>query len=249
MKTMTNLMKIEQNLTMTSREIAELTGKRHDHVIRDVREMLAELEDAPVLGDVKEDKDSRGYTACFHLNKDLTLTLVAGYNTKMRLTIIQRWQELEAQVKKPMSQIEVLLASVQMLADVEKRQQVMQVTLTEHSEKVAVIEEDVEELKDTNLLKACPSNAETITDIRKRMNQQYGLSANIVNKVMSDIPYSPRAYGYVLNKHPDASGSTYSVYLKRDVSDVFKRFVKECQLVTVGRYEHPFIEGKFKLSK
>lgn len=31
-------------LTMTSREIAELTGKRHDNVMRDIRTMLDDLE-------------------------------------------------------------------------------------------------------------------------------------------------------------------------------------------------------------
>ena len=30
-------------LTMTSREVAELTGKRHDHVLRDIEVMLSEL--------------------------------------------------------------------------------------------------------------------------------------------------------------------------------------------------------------
>lgn len=89
--------------TMSSREIAELTGKEHKNVIRDIRTMLDDIqEDYPKLDDsilshVKEDKDNRGYTSCFHLNKELSLTLVAGYNTKMRLAIIRRWQELEEQ--------------------------------------------------------------------------------------------------------------------------------------------------------
>lgn len=75
-----------------------MTGKRHDHVIRDIRAMLDALKDAPDLGNVKEEKDARGYTVAFHLNKDLTLTLVAGYNVKLRLAIIKRWQELESTV-------------------------------------------------------------------------------------------------------------------------------------------------------
>ena len=83
--------------TMSSREIAELTSKELSHVHRDIRAMIESLKDDPVLDDVKEEKDTRGYTVAFHLNKELTLTLVAGYNVKLRLAIIKRWQELEAQ--------------------------------------------------------------------------------------------------------------------------------------------------------
>ena len=85
-------------VTMSSREIAELTNKELSHVHRDIRFMIESLKDDPVLDDVKEEKDARGYTVAFHLNKDLTLTLVAGYNVKLRLAIIKRWQELEATV-------------------------------------------------------------------------------------------------------------------------------------------------------
>ncbi|WP_370558268.1 Rha family transcriptional regulator [Edwardsiella tarda] len=38
-------------LTMSTREIAELTGKRHDHVLRDARNLLAELQ-SPKVGEI-----------------------------------------------------------------------------------------------------------------------------------------------------------------------------------------------------
>ena len=90
----------EELQTMSSKEIAELTGKQHSHVVRDIRNMLDDLQkDDPEMDYPKEDKDNRGYTSCFHLNKELSITLVAGYNTSMRLAIVRRWQELEAKEK------------------------------------------------------------------------------------------------------------------------------------------------------
>ena len=87
------------NMTMTSREIAELTGKDHKNVIRDIRTMLDELEkDGSDLIHPQEDKDLRGYTTCFHLNRELTETLLTGYSASARLKVIRRWHELEEQV-------------------------------------------------------------------------------------------------------------------------------------------------------
>ena len=88
--------------TMSSREIAESTNKDHSHVIRDIRLMLSQIDD-PNMDDTdfKEIFDNRGYTSEILLNKDLTLTLVAGYNSKVRYQIVKRWQELEAQTSQP----------------------------------------------------------------------------------------------------------------------------------------------------
>ena len=93
---------IPQNLTMTSREIAALTGKEVSHVNRDIRKMLDELKkDDPNMDHPKEDKDSRGYTTCFHLRRELTDCLLTGYSASARMRVIKRWQELEAQPAKP----------------------------------------------------------------------------------------------------------------------------------------------------
>ena len=90
------------SLTMTSREIADLTGKEHKNVIRDIRTMLDELKkDGSDLSHVQEDLDARGYTAGFRLPKRESLILVSGYSTELRARIIDRWQELEAIVAKP----------------------------------------------------------------------------------------------------------------------------------------------------
>ena len=85
-----------QTITMSSREIAELTGKRHPDVKRDILNMFEQLEqDASSFAHTYLDSQNRQQTQ-FNLDKELTLTLVAGYNVKLRLTIIKRWQELEA---------------------------------------------------------------------------------------------------------------------------------------------------------
>jgi len=88
---MTNLM--TQQKTMSSLEIAELTGKRHADVMRDIRNMLEEIQSEQKCADYKDAK-GRTYPMLL-LDKNESLCLVAGYNVKMRMAIIKRWQDLE----------------------------------------------------------------------------------------------------------------------------------------------------------
>lgn len=85
------------DLRMSSREIAEHTGKRHDHVVTDVEKMLEELElNAPKYRDIYLDSRNRKQKH-YLLDKRLTLTLVSGYSVRLRMAIIDRWQELESE--------------------------------------------------------------------------------------------------------------------------------------------------------
>lgn len=92
---------IAQTLTMSSREIAELTGKRHDHVLADCRKMFEALniQSADFSADYKDSK-GRVYQE-FLLDQDLTMTLVMGYSIELRHKVAKRWRELEEQAKKP----------------------------------------------------------------------------------------------------------------------------------------------------
>lgn len=101
---MYDLMQLNSTTTMSSKEIAGITNKDHSHVIRDIREMLSQIDDPNMDHiDFKEFFDNRGYTSEIQLNKDLTLTLVAGYSSKIRYAVIKRWQELEQQAVKPVT--------------------------------------------------------------------------------------------------------------------------------------------------
>ena len=93
-------------LTMSSREIAELTGKEHRNVLADIRKMLEDLRltYAEFSADLP-DKYGRLQPA-FVLPKRETLILVSGYSTELRARIIDRWQELESSVAQPPGRLE-----------------------------------------------------------------------------------------------------------------------------------------------
>lgn len=81
--------------TMTSLEIASLTGKRHDNVRADIQKMGESLS---LRFQEKSVPSEGGRPAlAYLLNKDETLCLVSGYDPRLRMAIIKRWSELEAQ--------------------------------------------------------------------------------------------------------------------------------------------------------
>lgn len=89
----------DHTITMSIREIAELTGKRHADVMRDIRNMLDEIQSTQNCVDYQDD---RGRTQpMLMLNKEETLCLVSGYNVKLRMSIIKRWSELEQSLSTP----------------------------------------------------------------------------------------------------------------------------------------------------
>lgn len=102
--------------TMSSREIAELTGKRHDHVVRDIEKMLNDIgEGLPKFGDTYINEQNGQEYRCYNLPKNLTLNLVTGYRADMRLKIIDRWLELEAKpaVAAPSNMVEALTLALE----------------------------------------------------------------------------------------------------------------------------------------
>lgn len=110
--TMNTLAVMNQNVTMSSREIAKLTGKRHDHVCRDIRTILVALiggKDAdyirnPDLGYLTnhhvtcnqyDDKSPNSWE--YNITRRYTEILITGYDIKRRTAVIDRLYELESE--------------------------------------------------------------------------------------------------------------------------------------------------------
>ncbi|PJO37621.1 phage regulatory protein/antirepressor Ant [Delftia acidovorans] len=87
-------------LTMSSREIAELTGRDHGNVMRDIRTLLDDLQ----ASDLKPVCETTTYAGAngqrypqYELDRDTCLTLLLGYDAVARMKVVKRWQELEHQ--------------------------------------------------------------------------------------------------------------------------------------------------------
>ncbi|MDE9447893.1 Rha family transcriptional regulator [Xenorhabdus bovienii] len=104
---------------MSSREIAELTGKKHHNITRDIWEMLDQLyqlkKDDSDLSHHKNQElivakgvvaviDNRGYVSEFLLDRRHTEILISGYDVVRRAAIIDRWFDLESGTGKPVTE-------------------------------------------------------------------------------------------------------------------------------------------------
>lgn len=91
---------IARKETMTSLEIAEVTGKRHDSVLRDIRNLLSQGVDAHNFVETSYTDKANRQQKCFTLTKKGCLILASGYDALLREKIINRWEELENQIRK-----------------------------------------------------------------------------------------------------------------------------------------------------
>jgi anti-repressor protein len=114
-----------QQLTMTSREIAELTGKRHDNVMPVCRA----LRDSGVCPQIQEtpyanEQNGQTYQQCV-LNKRDSYVLVARLSPEFTARLVDRWQELEAGTQPALNlrQPAQMLAVAMQLAEMVQEQQ------------------------------------------------------------------------------------------------------------------------------
>lgn len=129
-------------VTMDSREIAELTGKRHDHVLRDIRGMLEELYDEegiPKFGGTYLNRQNSQTYPCFKLPRREVEILLLGYSVPLRAKVIDRLHELEGVAAKPVVP-STLPDALRLAADLAEQRNQLQLVVNQQAPKVAALE-------------------------------------------------------------------------------------------------------------
>ena len=92
--------------TMTSLEIAELTGKQHKNVMQAIRNMEPAWEKVNGLKfQLVEYRDAKGeLRPCYQLTKTECLYIATKFNDEARARLVLRWEELESEKLKVKSE-------------------------------------------------------------------------------------------------------------------------------------------------
>lgn len=180
---MTELIKKE---TMTSLEIAEVTGKRHDAILRDIRNILSQGVDAHNFVETSYTDKANRQQKCFTLTKKGCLILASGYDVLLREKIINRWEELEtkerSQYQVPQSFAEALMLAAKQQEKIEEQQKQLEASskeIVELGNTIATMQPKV------TYVDMILSSKETVTTTQ--IAQDYGHSAKVFNVLLRNF--------------------------------------------------------------
>lgn len=187
---------------MSSLEIAELTSKRHDSILRDIRNLLNQGVNAHNFVEVEYTDKKGEKRPCFNLTKKGCLILASGYDAKLRERIIDRWEELEKEKQSggfqvPQSFSQALLLAAQQAEQIEKQQ----LQITAQQEQIESMNDKIVDLvKKSDYLEIILQSKETVTITQ--IAQDYGMSARAFNKLLSDLRIQRKVNGQWILYNP-----------------------------------------------
>lgn len=183
---------------MTSLQIAEITGKPHNDVMKAIRKMepawerVQEGKFSLMQKEVETNNGGHKLRPYYSLNKEECLYIATKFNDEARAKLIKRWKELEEQHQKP-SVPQNYLEALKSLVKAEEEKQQLALENKQKDETIINISKANVELgnKITEMLpkvsyydRILQSNATmTITQIA----QDYGMSAIAMNKELESM--------------------------------------------------------------
>ncbi|EJP5252455.1 MULTISPECIES: Rha family transcriptional regulator [Enterobacteriaceae] len=137
--------------SMTSIEIAELVGKRHDNVKRTIETLdkggvivRPQIEVFEKINNLGLRRSVEAYVFEGEQGKRDSIIVVAQLSPEFTARLVDRWRELEEQVRQPLTEIEMIAAMAANAVQQQKRLHVVE-------SKVSQVAETVEQIKKGNI--------------------------------------------------------------------------------------------------
>ncbi|WP_245610809.1 Rha family transcriptional regulator [Xenophilus azovorans] len=251
--------------TMTSLEIAELVESRHDSVKRTIERLANQGVIAfPPLVEKPSTGGRPGSEFVFEGDKGKrdSIIVVAQLSPEFTARLVDRWQELEsgaAAAPRVLSEAERLLLQAQALLKLEREnselregQERLRATAAEQAEALVRVADDVKMIADSKVHDAPPAGMETVSAIRRRMREKYGLGADVVGWVIREADdFRLPVVGQVRNRAEDERApATCALYQVRSATLAVEHFLRGAKLVpgTQRDYMHPAYPHRFRLA-
>lgn len=165
---------------MSSREIAEIVESRHSDIVRSITRLMTNKVISWYAPTAYTHPQNGQTYECYYLNKRDSLIVVAQNCPEFTARIVDRWQELEAQVKPtfmlPQTFAQALALAAQQALELEQKEQQLELA----KPKVEYVDSYVER-----------GNLKAVTDVAKEI----GVSGKKLGKWL-------REEGHAWSKHP-----------------------------------------------
>ena len=199
----------ESMQTMSSLEIAKLTGKDHSHVMRDIRNMEPAWEKiSQSKFGLTSYKDAQGKERpCYELTKTECLYVATKYNDEARAKLVIRWEELEKKARAQMLQLPDFTDPAEAAMAWAKEYREKKVLAIENKkleeENIQLAAENQELKHDKNYLDLIMRSKALLTI--SQIAQDYGMSGKALNKKLADmsIQYSINGQWILYAKYKD----------------------------------------------
>lgn len=175
------------DVKMTSLDIAEVTGKRHADVMRDVRREVEELGDEigqRIFAQSSYINKQNKEQPCYEFGKQGAMQLALKYDAKTRYNVISYIEQLEND-NKPMTQLELMQMQVNQLIEQDRK-------LSEQSERISTVEKTTNDIKEVFTLNTHNWKEEVKRIINAIAKNNGGSYQSTWNKTYSDLEIRAR---------------------------------------------------------
>ena len=224
---MLDLINLNNQKTMTSREIAKIVGKQHKNVLADIRDEISKLgiEKAELIFQLGEYKDTNNQSRPMYLlTLDGVLQLGARYSAEVRYKLIQIARDKLQ--KKEYTTKELLQMQLESIEKIERLE-------LENKQQKEQLEIQAPKVSYYDIVLNSP-NLVTVTQIAK----DYGKSARWLNKLLNDlkIQYKQSNQWLLYSKYQE-KGYTQSVTYADEDTEFTKLNTKWTQKGRLFIYE------------